>query len=184
MIEKSDEMDRKFLSGTFERHESIIPVSEIDFKIKYKDNCVDCPEYGNNFSCPPFSPVFDDFIGSREMAKIICLRTPLHFFVHLPEDQRARAAYDRMSSLLAHILEGARREGHLVAGAGACKVCHDCPVEKGGMVCIKPDEQVFSLESLGVNLSSLMERCFQIKLEWTESRHAARHICAVGAFFF
>lgn len=171
-------------SGGFERYEATIPVSDFDFRIEYKNNCINCPEYGKNLSCPPYSPGFQDFIGHRKMAKIICLRTPLDYFDHLPEEKRARTAYDEMSFLLDEILMKERSQGRLVAGAGACKACRDCPIEKGEMICIKPEEQIFSLESLGVNISSLLERCFQIKLEWMKSRHAARHICSVGALFF
>lgn len=173
----------RFDLGHYERHEAIIAVSEMDFNMKNKDNCLNCPEYGKNFSCPPFSPGFNEFIGNLKRAKVICLRTPLHLFDHLPEEKRARTAYDKMSLILTDILIKERNKGHLIAGAGACKACLECPLEKETGLCIKPEEQIFSLESLGINISSLMKRCFQIKLEWSESHHAARHICAVGATF-
>jgi len=182
MLKKCDNTLREFKG--YERHEAVIAVNDLDFKIKYKNNCINCPEYGKNLSCPPYSPSFKDFVGSRKMAKVICFRTPLDYFDHLPKEKRARMAYDEMSSLLGEILMKERSQGKLVAGAGACKACRDCPIEKEGMICIKPEKQIFSLESLGVNLSSLIEMCFPFKLEWIESQYAARHICAVGACFF
>ncbi|MDH3974760.1 MAG: DUF2284 domain-containing protein [Deltaproteobacteria bacterium] len=168
----------------FERHEATIPVSHFDFRMQFKDNCLNCPEYGKNLSCPPHSPGFKDFIGGLEQAKVICLRLSLDKLGHLPVERRARAAHDMLSSSLTDILLKERRAGYLIAGAGACNACRECPLEKGGRVCVKPEEQIFSLESLGVNISSLLEKCFHLKLEWLKLHHEARHICAVGALFF
>jgi len=184
MIEFNENTDSLFALESVERHEAVIPITEIDFKMKYKDNCLSCPEYGKNLSCPPFSPGFHDFVGNLNRAKVICLRMPLHLLGDLPEKERPRAAYDRLSLLLAGILTEEREKGYKVAGAGACNACRVCPIEKGDMICIKPEEQIFSLESMGVNISALLERCFDIKLEWSESRYEARHICAVGACFY
>lgn len=62
--------------------------------------------------------------------------------------------------------------------------CLACPIIEGEGLCIKPERQIFSLESLGANVSTLIERCFDFSLEWSKQRNAARHVCAVGAFFY
>ncbi|MDT8316750.1 MAG: DUF2284 domain-containing protein [bacterium] len=169
---------------SMERHEKLLPIADFDVSLKYKDNCLACPNYGKNLSCPPFSPAFSEYLRKAKEAKVICLRLPLETLHHLPAEERARAGYENLSSLLISELQEQRKKGHVVAGAGECKACKECPIVGEEGICIKPDKQIYSLESLGANLSTLIERCFDFSLEWDKERGAARHVCAVGAVFF
>lgn len=172
------------ISGHIKRHEKLLPIDEFDAGLKYKDNCLTCPNYGKNLSCPPFSPAFNEYLRRAKKAKVICLRLPLEAVQQVPPGDRAREGYESLSSLLTTELQEERNKGHIVAGAGECKACNECPIDKGEGVCIKPDSRIYSLESLGTNLSALVEHCFDFRLEWNKEREEARHVCAVGAVFY
>lgn len=82
------------------RHEKLLPIADFDVSLKYKDNCLTCPSYGNNLSCPPFSPGFSEYLRTAKKAKVICLRLPLETLHHLPAEERARGGYEQLSLLL------------------------------------------------------------------------------------
>jgi len=76
-----------------------------------------------------------------------------------------------------------REQGFIIAGSGACQACDICAVEHGRQNCRKPREKIYSLESLGVNVISLVKRCLDINLDWSGHEHTADFVSAVGAVF-
>jgi predicted metal-binding protein len=166
------------------RHEVLLPLGEFEFSQKVKDQCLSCSTYAKNLSCPPHSPDFIDYIGNAKEAKVICMRLPLERIKDLEGEERSRAGFKTLSSLLADELLKHREEGYIVAGAGACSACDICSVDGGIQLCIKPEEQLFSLESLGVNLSALVKRCFDFSLQWSNTDETPQYVCALGATFF
>lgn len=77
-----------------------------------------------------------------------------------------------------------REHGYLVAGSGFCLACDVCAVEEGSDKCLKPNKRIYSLESLGVNLTALTQQCFGFELEWSASDHTSDFVCSLGAIFF
>jgi predicted metal-binding protein len=114
---------------------------------------------------------------------VICLRLPIECFHHLPPEARYPASFNKARSLLLHELSRYRSKGYAVAGSGACPVCSECAAMTGGERCKNPSQQIYSLESLGVNVAALVNRCFDIHLEWSSSQQTADFVCAVGAAF-
>ena len=70
-----------------------------------------------------------------------------------------------------------------MAGCGACFACEECSAEIGEESCKLPDKRIYSLESLGVNVTALVKKCFDLDFEWTVDEHAADFVCGVGAVF-
>lgn len=93
------------------------------------------------------------------------------------------AAFTIMRSLLVGELMEKRGAGYTIAGSGACLVCGPCAGESGATECRFPDKRIYSLESMGVNVVSLTEKAFGIKLEWSDDTHTASHVSTIGAMF-
>ncbi|SCY06758.1 DUF2284 domain-containing protein [Desulfoluna spongiiphila] len=168
----------------YERFEAVVPLSAIDHHSKYKTACEACRQYGTNLACPPFSPAFLQYTAGKKTARIICLRLPLEYFSGELLQDRYRLCFKKVRGFLVEELSASRDEGYTIAGAGPCMACDRCVAEEGITECAKPDQRIFSLESLGVNLMDLARRCFGIDLEWSNESHTAHFVCAMGAVFF
>ena len=70
-----------------------------------------------------------------------------------------------------------------MAGSGPCLACEPCAAEAGLEECSQPDKQIYSLESLGVNVAALCKKALDLDLEWSSDGRPADHVCAVGAVF-
>jgi predicted metal-binding protein len=170
---------------TYERYTNSVDVSDFECAIQYKELCAACPEHGKRLSCPPFSPSFPEHVGKAQRARVICVRFPREYFSHLASDKDYLTRFFRKAgSLLADILLDYRAKGYVIAGSGPCLACERCASDAGLETCSKPDKQIYSLESLGVNVAALCKKAFDLDLEWSSDGRAADHVCAVGAVFF
>ena len=180
VIKYSDELS---VSLYVERLESKFKVSDIEFSQRNKKNCEACKRYGVNLACPPYSPYFPEYIKDSVTPRVICYRTPLEQFKSVIIEDSYHAAFKKVSSLLSEELLACRKAGDIIAGSGACPSCNPCAIELGETKCRTPARQIFSLESLGVNVVSLSEKAFGIKLEWSSEGHTASYVSALGAAF-
>lgn len=167
----------------FEHFETIISLSAIDYADRNKIACEACEKFGKNFACPPFSPSFQDYTNAHQYAKIICIRLPQEYFRHLIQEEIYRASFKQAREILVNELLVYRKKGFLVGGCGYCQSCERCGAEQGADTCSKPDEMIYSLESMGVNLTDLTKACFDFDLEWSGQDYAADFVCSIGAVF-
>jgi len=167
-----------------EHFETTLQVSEIDSSEKYKIACEPCKMFGKNLACPPYSPTLEAYIKDSKKAKLICYRIPLEQFPEIITEDRYHTAFRKVRGLLTDELLRYRKKGHIVAGSGTCLACEQCVVELGKKRCKHPSKRIYSLESMGVNVVSLTEKAFGIKLEWSGCDSAADFVSAVGAVFF
>ncbi len=168
----------------YERYEAVIPLSDINHHKKYKTACKACKQHGINLACPPFSPTFHSYTEGIESARVICLRLPLEYFSGELLQDSYQLCFNKVREFLVDELSTSREAGYTIAGAGPCLACERCAAEEGVSECSKPDQRIFSLESLGVNLMELAKQCFGINLEWSRENHTAHFVCAMGAVFF
>lgn len=170
----------------YERYTNSINISDFEYGLEYKDLCAACPEHGKRLSCPPHSPSFPEHVGGARRARVICVRFPRAYFAHLTSEEDYLTRFFRKAGgLLTDVLLGYRAKGHIIAGSGPCLACEKCAAEAShGSSCAKPDRQIYSLESLGVNVAALCKKAFDLDLEWSSGGLPAGHVCAVGAVFF
>jgi predicted metal-binding protein len=168
----------------YERYETTMAVSDFEYGQEFKRYCQECSNYQKNLSCPPYSPYFPDYVGESTRARVICLRIPLAYYNQPTILESCDACFLEMKGVLESELLDYRKQGLIIAGSGACLNCKRCAIVKGREVCKRPEKQIYSLESLGVNIASLMTQCFNISLEWSSEQQAANFICVVGAVFF
>ena len=171
-------------SLVYERYEAVLPVQQFVHNPGFTLACETCPNYQKNLSCPPYSPVFEDYLNDMQTARVICLRIPQDPMEGSTPEDRYRKSFRRARGLLTRELLGFRQKGFLIAGCGACRSCPVCALEEGEKDCRNPDLRIYSLESLGTNLTALTRRCFDFDLEWSSPESAAQFVCAIGAVFY
>ncbi len=167
-----------------EKFEGFLPVSEIEHADSYKMSCEACEKHNKNLACPPYSPSFLEYIGNSDTARVFCLRMPQEYFKHLESEERYKTCFRKAASVLLDILLDYRKQGYIVAGCGPCLACEKCAVEGESKQCRNPDKMIYSLESLGTNLITLVKKCFDIELEWSSNEQYSDFVCAVGAVFY
>ena len=113
----------------FERYESALPQADFDHSPKYKFTCKGFPTYGKNLSRPPYSPTLLQYLGTVKSAKVICLRLPLGYFIHLTTEERYRYDFRKAKILLVNELLEYREKGYAVAGSAASLTCEQCAAE-------------------------------------------------------
>ncbi len=183
IAEVFEHTDKGRLKYYVERLENTVRVSEIDC-YQHKVGCEACKKYGMNLACPPYSPYFPEYVKGMRTAKVICFRIPLEQFLQISMEERYSTAFKIVRGLLTAELLRYRKRGNLVAGSGTCFVCEQCAIELGNIKCKHPSKRIYSLESLGVNVVSLTEKAFNIRLEWSGCDSAADFVSAVGAVFY
>ena len=167
----------------YEQYETIIPISSFDYAEKYKIACEACHKFGKNFACPPHSPYFPDYLKTQRYAKVLCIRMPQEYFKDVIQEKIYKKCFRTARSILVKKLLSYRQQGYSIAGSGFCLACDVCAVEDGAAKCNKPRKKIYSLESLGVNLSSLTSSCFGFDLEWSANEQASDFVCSLGAVF-
>lgn len=166
----------------YERYKALIPVAGIEHE-RSKIGCEACHKYGKNLACPPYSPDFAEYAENATHAMVVCIRMPQEYFKNETAEEAYRKCFRMARAILVEELRSYRTRGHLIAGSGFCLACEVCAAEEGSDSCVRPNEKIYSLESLGVNLIKLIRECFELNLEWSATDHAADFVCAVGAAF-
>ena len=180
VLEYVDESGATYYIEKFER---VFPLSEMDYADSYKMSCEACEKFGKNLACPPFSQSLSTYAGNAKTAYVICLRLPQEYFDNLVSGERYLTCFKKVRSLLVDILLDYRRKGYVIAGSGPCLECEQCAAEIDSWQCSNPDKMIYSLESLGTNLITLVKKCFNIDLEWSSNEQYADFVCAIGAVF-
>jgi predicted metal-binding protein len=178
-----EQVERSGRRICYERYEGIVDVIDIGHCSEYRVACERCPQHGKNLSCPPHSPAFMQYLEGEKRARVICLRLPLEYFSDQEDMEKHKVCFRKASGLLAGELLEYRKRGLRIAGSGPCLACQRCAVETGDQKCKKPDKMIYSLESLGVNVTALVQACFNIDFEWSVAENTADFVCAVGAVF-
>ena len=124
-----------------------------------------CPNYGNKWSCPPFAPNYRDFAEGYQYLYVFYMRFDLNQYSHVKNDSlKIRAAHNVLKSRSERFLRSlAPKYGAYISGS--CRLCKPCKC-KLGEPCAHPEQMSYSFEALGINVSSLVEHCFQSNLLW------------------
>ncbi|HSH68300.1 MAG TPA: DUF2284 domain-containing protein [Deferrisomatales bacterium] len=166
-----------------QRHAARVATGSIRGEDAVKRACEPCPNFANNFGCPPHSPFFDAWAATAPEALLICLQaSPAVFPAASSAERMLRGGRVLQGALYAELLAW-REKGHLVAGAGPCRGCERCALADGGLECVAPEAQVCSLESMGVNVVALAKEVFGIELEWGDAQTQPATVVAIGGVF-
>jgi predicted metal-binding protein len=168
---------------SYERYSKILPLTDFEYGDHIKAKCVGCPNYGKNLSCPPSSPSFIDYVGNAHEALVICIRLSKEFLKGATPQETYHQCFKQAGCILVDELDRYRQQGKMIAGSGPCLACDKCALETGSDICQNPEKRIYSLESLGVNVVSLLKKAFNLDLEWDSNGEIASYVCSVGAAF-
>jgi len=117
-----------------------------------------CTNYGNNLMCPPFLPSVADnrqMLDKYTFALLLQLQQELDHhdkeFMRQTFDATAR----RFGQMAVSLERKAFSDGFRLAmalGAGECKLCENCVIQKGERNCINPGTARPSMEGMGINV--------------------------------
>ena len=117
-----------------------------------------CTNYGNNLMCPPFLPSVADnrqMIDKYTFALLLQLQQKLDHhdkeFMRQTFDVTAR----RFGQMAVRLERKAFSDGFRLAmtlGAGECKLCDNCVIQKGEQICVNPGTARPSMEGMGINV--------------------------------
>ncbi len=155
-LEKIESFIKKFPVYQY----AFLSTEQVEFSDKMRLFCKrSCPHYGSSWSCPPAT-------GKLDKCKEHCLRyTDLLLFSTVTEIPRAREKEKKIEAQIEHekltrlINNHMRDLGYLtyVLSSSFCKHCSKCSFPKD--YCRHPEEMIPCIESHGIVVADLMEKC-------------------------
>lgn len=134
-----------------------------------KDICLDdrvrmhcqlnlCGNYGKNLMCPPFLPPLAE---TRQLINSFTFAFLLQLKRGLDSDDKIqmRAVFDATALSLNQMLVSLERDAFnrglrlaMALGAGECKICPNCIIQKGEGHCLNPGAARPSMEGMGIDV--------------------------------
>ncbi len=119
-----------------------------------------CGKYGKSYTCPPLIGDVETLIANAKsyhqaivFQKIYLLEDSFDLESMLQGKKDFKALTKRIYQICVENLDD-----FCLLGAGACDICETCGA-LDGTPCRFPDQAIASLESYGIQVSSLAERC-------------------------
>lgn len=154
-------------------------------KILFDDLCKKgCPNFGKKYSCPPYSPKFENIGKEFDYLFVTIFSCDLEQ-IKSTEYNKIRIANSVMKSRMDKFMRNLeQKNGGLFMSNGSCRLCRSCAC-KLGKPCKYPEKKRYSLESTGIDVNQLSEKCFDRKLLWydKEKSKAPESTCVVSALF-
>ncbi len=128
-----------------------------------------CPNYNKKWSCPPFSPVYDDFTKGKKKLFLFYLHINMLQFSYIKNNYLKIKAANMMLKARADkfLCQIASEYGGYIS-TGSCRLCKPCKC-KSGLPCAHPNRMTFSFESLGIDVGQLVNAYFDRPLLWYKS---------------
>lgn len=155
---------------------------------KYLELCKDCPDYGSNWSCPPFDFDPNDIWKSYNKFKVIAFK--FNFTQEALNETFTKPQMDmfidrlrRTQVKLMNVIYAMEDESSLGLYFGPCNLCRMC-TRPMGMPCKMPFKLRYSIESLGGNVDEMMEEVFGIKVLWPSDEKLPEYLLFVGGLLY
>ncbi|SCI14078.1 Predicted metal-binding protein [uncultured Clostridium sp.] len=136
-----------------------------------------CPNYNNNWCCPPNSPKFSDYANNFKYSLVLELK------YNLNEDSISEI-HPKLRNLLAPLLINLENEFNgLYTDSGNCKLCKTCSCSKD-KPCSNPSLIRYSMESMGIDLDKLSDNYFNTHLLWNNNSDEAEYCIAIASLLY
>ena len=140
---------------------------------------VGCRNYNKKWSCPPFSPSFHDFSFGWEKLFVLYMRIDTKQFSYIKNDYlKIKAANSILKSRADKFLRFMAALHGIFISTGSCRLCKPCKCSMN-LPCARPKAMTYSFESLGVNVSALVDLCFSKPLLWYKQKHLPEYTSVV-----
>ena len=142
-----------------------------------------CRNFGNKYSCPPFSPDLHSIISGADTIFVLVLKIDLkqlsgHGYLDYHILKIGNAVIKPRIEKMMRSLES--EFGGRFLSTGACRLCKPCQ-KRLCKPCKHPDKMRFSLESMGVDCNKLVMDVFGFPLLWYKEKKAPDYTCVVCA---
>lgn len=138
----------------------MIDTSEIEFNDKIRAHCKkECSRYGTSWSCPPA-------VGNLEKCKGKCLKFPKALIFSSVAEVPGKTSGEQLlkmrsghEQIVRQVIKflSANSVPCYALSTDVCLVCEKCTYPKKS--CIRPDAMIPCIESHGINLVDLAEKC-------------------------
>lgn len=156
---------------------------------KFAELCKACSNYNTLWSCPPFDFNPAAYIKKYENAYIIGTKIIYSKDVIDHADTKEKVMECTKNSLF--VLRGKllnilwqlenKYPGSLGISSGGCEICSHCS-RADNLPCRHTDRMRYSLESLGINLGTLISDLLGIELKWSHGGRLPEYLTLVNAF--
>lgn len=138
--------------------------------------CKQCKQYGNCWSCPPFSFDTDKYLSGYSTVLLIGTK------ITSPDKDTFIKERKKLDSLLLQM--EARHPDSKAFFAGFCHGCGDQPCSRiTGEPCRFPEKRRPSLEALGFDIGRTASELLGIELKWGSGGEAPEYLTLVSGFF-
>ncbi len=151
---------------------------KLDKKLFLKMCKEGCVNYEKKYSCPPFSPEFEQIMGDCQGLFIVLFLCKMSQ-INSTEYNKIRIANVIMKSRLdrlMRVLESKFKTSYL--STGSCRLCKPCKL-KLDKPCSHPDKRRYSLESVCIDCDYLTKKLFNLPLVWYKNKKAPQYSCVV-----
>lgn len=157
---------------------------------QFGDACRQCPDYDNNWSCPPGIPDPFSYLEGYEKVFVVAVKVNYTEEVTGEDVKKEDAAIWRASSyekvkkrLFATLLANEKKgSGGKCMGAGKCLLCRKCTREDS-KPCRYPDLRRYSFTSFGFDFSRMLKDFFDLEMIWCGGEEIPPYDIAVAALF-
>lgn len=146
----------------------------------FRGLCADgCVNYNVKWSCPPYSPSFYDYASAWNNLYVLYMRINTDQFSYIKNDYlKIKAANSILKSRADKFLSKMAKQFGCYISTGSCRLCKPCKC-KTNMPCVYPDKMTYSFEALGINVSAVVNMCFQEPLLWYKPKTLPKHTSVV-----
>lgn len=148
-------------------------LGEYCFPERFREACRACPDYGNDWSCPPGVPSAAEALRPFRTAHVLGMQV---FYdaqtrreVSTAEGAEAvrRASYGPAKRVLLETLLALEQtpSGAWTIAAGRCELCTRC-ARRDGLPCRNPGRMRYSFSAFGFDLAALARQELGIELLW------------------
>jgi predicted metal-binding protein len=152
----------------------------LEDKQKFQRLCSDgCMNFSKKWSCPPYAPLFQDFCSKWDKLYVLHMSIDTDQLTYVKNDYlKIKAANSILKSRADKFLCKVAREYGRYISTGSCRLCNPCKC-KNNLPCAHPEIMTYSYEALGVDVSKLVNMCFQKPLLWYKPQSMPRYTSVV-----
>ena len=151
---------------------------------KFANECkIGCKNFRKKYSCPPYSPSFNNLSSNYNYLLVNTLKIKLDGFNKIYNTIRmanivAKNIQKRLFNKINKEIKD-RKEKIIILENGSCRLCKTCELQKK-LPCRYPKKMRYSLESTGIDVNDLIKKTFNFELKWYSNNNFPEYQCVVG----
>lgn len=148
-------------------------------------SCMQCPNYGQIWSCPPLGFEPEEKYGKYGKCRLFMTKIiPLKKGTNLREAE-GYIMKERPGIEIMLLDEEVKLNGRAMAFVGKCLYCpgQKCARTEGGE-CRHPEKIRPSLEACGFDVTAISSHYFNTEIKWSGDGHAPEYLTLITALFY